>query len=185
MARRASAFTTKDSLDPSAVEAEFSEIYTNITDENVAPGAGISVEKLALSAGQGVSLPTSGEISLTEVIPQDFVGSGSSPSGMFIQRGFHYVTGDGTNNSINVTITFPVPFGTSSKVSVNVALAGTLGSNPTSPSSMTGAMGTISIVVSTYNITNSTFIARVTRSDAKLTSGTRYGFCWIAVGDRA
>lgn len=110
--------------------------------------------------------------------------SNSAPTGLTIQTGWGYITGDGVAGTRTKDVTFPTPFTT-----LHSLTSGSIGYKSGNPAPTaitdfnTDGPGTDPFSIQSGAVTLSGFRARAAREDAGTWATSDYaGFSWIAIG---
>lgn len=102
-----------------------------------------------------------------------------------IESGWDYIEGNGTA-TLSKTVTFPKAF--ANPPIVLIGNAGARSTNTPTTIDDLNVSGVASFaggirVLSSHSVTNTTFVFTLVRDSGTFTSGTYYGFNWIAVGE--
>lgn len=110
------------------------------------------------------------------------------PTEMFIQSGWGFINGDGTNRNLQENVTFPIAF-SSAPIVVCTAIGYKNAADPTGPGDTIG-VATINFAARSYDVSASAASIQITRSSTDgadpgvLASGTRFMYSWIAIGPK-
>lgn len=123
-----------------------------------------------------------GDLISFALLPRDNNGSATYPNNTHIQRGWGYITGDGTG-LIQATVTFPIAYSTDNIAVVPSFIGYRASASGVPPDE--GGHAAISNVVcpSATNITTTTFRLDLNAEvGTTFNSGDYYVFAWIAIG---